>query len=112
MAHQEGESGSSNSQKSVALQADFKAPLVALRAVGFAAEGGEVGAHWQARGLRLWSDTRPPAGRRRSMADGLRRASGFGAETQLLQVSASGRSHGATLAWHAYVARWASQMTA
>jgi hypothetical protein len=69
------------------LQAEFKAPLLALRAVGFAVEGGEVGAHWQARGLRLWSDTRPPAGRRRSMADGLRRASGFGAETQLLQVT-------------------------
>jgi hypothetical protein len=45
-----------------------------------------VGGHWQARGLRLWSDTRPHPGRRRSVADGLRRASGFGAETQLLQV--------------------------
>lgn len=70
-----------------ALQAEFKAPLLALRAAGFLGDSGEVGGHWQARGLRLWSDTRPPPGRRRSVADGLRRASGFGAEIQLLQVS-------------------------
>jgi hypothetical protein len=84
------------------LQAEFKAPLLALQAVGFAGEGGEVGAHWQARGLRLWSDTRPPAGRRRSVADGLRRASGFGADTQLLQVGMC--THGADVPdpakWH------------